>query len=260
VEGGLILALLLLSLSPAEPIPHHVGARRGGMGNAGVAAVGGAESLFWNPAAIPASPGVSLFGQMKLNRSDFGFDPKGIAFTWRRIGLGWGNKIAVGLKGTPDYNYYAAALKLSWRAGIGIALKFKRRHPCHYYQFFGERTYADLGIIFFPSERLSFGIVLPLGEGAAIAGGALSLPSLLTAFDLAFKGLSPSPHVGVELRLGRGFRLRAGGWAFDPSEGEGISIGAGFSNGHISIDYAFLRGETSAHYISAELRSTAQPF
>lgn len=83
MEGGLILAFLL-SLSPAEPIPHHVGARRGGVGNAGVAVVGGAESFFWNPAAIPASPGVSFFGQMRLNRSE-------LSSSSSPGGRGWGS-------------------------------------------------------------------------------------------------------------------------------------------------------------------------
>ena len=52
--------------------------------------------------------------QISCHRSDYAFDPKGIGYSYRRFGLFWGNKIALGVEsGTPDFNYYGLAYQIS---------------------------------------------------------------------------------------------------------------------------------------------------
>ncbi|HEX29454.1 MAG: hypothetical protein DRO93_14755 [Candidatus Thorarchaeota archaeon] len=225
------------------------------MGNAFAALSDDPTALFWNPAGIVQIGEISVFGQMKLDRSDFRFDPKGIAYRWRRFGLGWGNKIAVGLEGTPDYNYYSAALKLSWRASVGISFKFKRRHPCRYYQFFGYRRSSDIGFLVFLDDSLSMAVVARGDDGwneLTVAWAYRGLRSIL-AFDLILRGFNiPSPHLGLELVLTPFLRVRGGFWIGDPDERRGLSAGIGLYMGILSLHYAWIKtsGE-EAYYLSA---------
>ena len=121
-----------------EARPLYVGARALGMGNAFTAVADDATAGFWNPAGLIQWQGVKLFGVNKFhNRSDYGFDPKGIGYAYRGSGLFWGNKIALGVEsGTPDFNYYSLAHQIHPHVAIGASLKFKRKHPSNYYQFF----------------------------------------------------------------------------------------------------------------------------
>ncbi len=225
------------------------------MGNAFAALSDDPTALFWNPAGIVQIEGVSVFGQTKLDRSDFGFDPKGIAYKWRRLGLGWGNKIAVGLEGTPDYNYYSAALKLSWRASVGVSLKFKRRHPCGYYQFFGYRRSSDIGFLIFPNDSISMALVIRGNNGwdeLTVAGAYRGSISILT-LDLILRGFNASSlHLGLELIPIRYLRMRGGFWMEDPDEESGLSAGMGLYIGAFSLHYAWIKiSGGDAHYLSA---------
>ncbi|HID54955.1 TPA: hypothetical protein EYP37_00380 [Candidatus Poribacteria bacterium] len=228
------------------------------MGNAFAALSDDPTALFWNPAGIVQIREISIFGQTKLDRSDFGFDPKGIAYRWRRLGLGWGNKIAVGLEGTPDYNYYSAALKLSWRASVGLSLKFKRRHPCRYYQFFGYRRSADIGLLVFLNDSLSTAVVAREDDGwdeLTVAGAYRGSGSILD-LDLIFRRSElPSLHLGAELIPIHRLRVRGGFWTGDPDDGNGLSWGIGLYIGAFSLHYAWVRssGKDSQHYLSAYL-------
>ena len=94
--------------------PLYVGARAIGMGNAFTAMADDATAGFWNPAGLIQWQGVKVFGMNKLfDRSEYGFDPKGIAYTYRETAFFWGNKIALGVPTRdPDYTYYALAPSL----------------------------------------------------------------------------------------------------------------------------------------------------
>jgi hypothetical protein len=252
------LLIITLFSSPLErPSPLYVGARAAAMGNAFVALADDPTALFWNPAGIIQTAGTSLFGQMKLDRSDFRFDPKGITFRWRRFGLGWGNKIAVGLEGTPDYNYYSGALKLSQRISIGISLKFKRRHPCGYYQFFGYKRSSDVGILAYPMDRLSVGFVLREGEGEwdeFALGGAYRGSRAILTLDLIAVEHKPAIHLGLEFIPISHLRLRGGLWEKGTDEEGGLSVGVGLYIRGVSLHYAWIRisGE-DAHYLGVHL-------
>ena len=160
---------LFLAASPAFPAafpfeearPLYVGARALGMGNAFTAVADDATAGFWNPAGLIQWQGVKLFGVNKFHdRSDYGFDPKGIGYAYRGYGLFWGNKIALGVEsGTPDFNYYSLAHQIHPHVAVGASLKFKRKHPSDYYQFFGHSPSYDLALLVKLRSNLKFGLL-----------------------------------------------------------------------------------------------------
>ena len=261
------LIALFLAASPAFPAafpfeearPLYVGARALGMGNAFTAVADDATAGFWNPAGLIQWQGVKLFGVNKFhNRSDYGFDPKGIGYAYRGYGLFWGNKIALGVEsGTPDFNYYSLAHQIHSHVAVGASLKFKRKHPSDYYQFFGEFPSYDLGLLVKLSPNLRFGLLaghLPRERGIRwlTLGAAYQWENLLFAVDLIvprgplnetglYYGIEWKPHRFIHVRGGRSDQA----W----------TLGFGFDWRWIRIDYARIyERDFASDFISAELR------
>jgi len=132
------------------------------MGNAFVAVADDSSAGFWNPAGLIQWQGVKIFGTNKFfDRDDYAFDPKGIAYSYKGNAFFWGNKIAMGVpSGIPDFNYYSFARKINPYVSVGLSLKFKRKHPCSYYQFFGKPMLYDLAFLVKPIENLKFGLLI----------------------------------------------------------------------------------------------------
>ncbi len=258
---------LFLAASPAFPAafpfeearPLYVGARALGMGNAFTAVADDATAGFWNPAGLIQWQGVKLFGVNKFHdRSDYGFDPKGIGYAYRGYGLFWGNKIALGVEsGTPDFNYYSLARQIHPHVAVGASLKFKRKHPSDYYQFFGHSPSYDLALLVKPRSNLKFGLVatnLPSERGIRwlTLGTAYQWESLLFAIDLVVPrgplnetGL----YYGIEWKAHRLIRVRSG------RSDQWWTLGLGFDWRWIRIDYARIyEPDFASDFISAELR------
>ena len=258
---------LVLAASPVfatafpfeEARPLYVGARPLGMGNAFTAVADDATAGFWNPAGLIQWQGVKLFGVNKFhNRSDYGFDPKGIGYAYRGYGLFWGNKIALGVEsGTPDFNYYSLAHQVHPYIAVGASLKFKRKHPSDHYQFFGHSPSYDFTLLAKPYSNLKFGFVaghLPRDRGISwvTLGVAYQWESLLFAVDLVtprgplnetglYYGVEWEAHHFIHLRGGRSDRW----W----------TLGLGFDWHWIRIDYARIyERDFASDFISAELR------
>ncbi|MDQ1328036.1 MAG: hypothetical protein QG641_1321, partial [Candidatus Poribacteria bacterium] len=143
--------------------PLYVGSRPLSMGNAFVAVADNAESGFWNPAGLIQRQGVMVFVATKLwDRGTNAFDSKSVAYCYRNTAFSWGNKIALRVENgdTPDFSYYSLARKLNSYVSIGGSVKFKRKHPSDYYQFFGYKPGYDLGILFKPELEDSFGVLI----------------------------------------------------------------------------------------------------
>ena len=242
-----------------EARPLYVGARALGMGNAFTAIADDATAGFWNPAGLIQWQGVKLFGVNKFhNRSDYGFDPKGIGYAYRGYGLFWGNKIALGVEsGTPDFNYYSVAHQIHPYVAVGASLKFKRKHPSDYYQFFGHSPSYDLGLLIKLRSDLRFGLLashLPEERGIRwlTVGTAYQWKNLLFAVDFMvprgplnetglYYGIEWKPHRFLRLRSGRSDRW----W----------TVGLGFDWKWTGIDYARIyEPDFASDFISAELR------
>ena len=242
-----------------EARPFYVGARALGMGNAFTAVADDATAGFWNPAGLIQWQGVKLFGVNKFhNRSDYGFDPKGIGYAYRGYGLFWGNKIALGVEsGTPDFNYYSFAHQIHPHIAVGASLKFKRKHPSDYYQFFGHSPSYDIGLLVKPRSRLKFGLLagnLPRQRGIRwlTLGAAYQWENLLFAVDLIvprgplndtglYYGIEWKAHHLIRVRSGRSDRW----W----------TLGLGFEWRWVRIDYARIyERDFASDFISAELR------
>ena len=258
---------LFLAASPAfsiafpfeEARPFYVGARALGMGNAFTAIADDATAGFWNPAGLIQWQGVKLFGVNKFhNRSDYGFDPKGIGYAYRGYGLFWGNKIALGVEsGTPDFNYYSVARQVHPYVAVGASLKFKRKHPSDYYQFFGHSPSFDLGLLIKPRTNLRFGLLasqLPGERGIRwlSLGTAYQWRNLLFAVDLVVpRGPLNETGLcyGIEWKAHRFVRLRSG------RSDRWWTLGSGFDWWWIRIDYARIyEPDFASDFISAELR------
>lgn len=242
-----------------EARPLYVGARALGMGNAFTAVADDATGAFWNPAGLIQWQGVKLFGVNKFyKRSDYGFDPKGIAYAYRGYGFAWGNKIALGVEsGTPDFNYYSFARKIHSHIAIGGNLKFKRKHPSDYYQFFGHSPSYDLALLVKPRSDLKFGLLagnLPRDRGISwlTLGAAYQWENLLFAIDLMVPrgplnetGL----YYGIEWNVHRFIRVRSG------RSDQSWALGLGFYRRWIRIDYARIyEPDFESDFISGELR------
>ena len=242
-----------------EARPLYVGARALGMGNAFTAVADDATAGFWNPAGLIQWQGVKLFGVNKFhNRSDYAFDPKGVGYAYRGHGLFWGNKIALGVEsGTPDFNYYSLAHQIHPHIAVGASLKFKRKHPSDYYQFFGHSPSYDLALLVKPRSNLKFGLVagsLPRERGIRwlTLGTAYQWRNLLFAVDLVVPrgplnetGL----YYGIEWRAHRFIRVRGG------RSDRWWTLGLGFDWRWIRIDYARIyERDFASDFVSAELR------
>lgn len=258
---------LFLAASPAfsasfpfeEARPLYVGARALGMGNAFTAVADDATAGFWNPAGLIQWQGVKVFGVNKFhNRSDYGFDPKGIGYAYRGYGLFWGNKIALGVEtGTPDFNYYSLARQISPYVAVGASLKFKRKHPSDYYQFFGHSPSYDLALLVKPRSDLKVGLILgnlPRERGIQwlTVGAAYQWENLLFAIDLIVpRGpLNETGfYYGIEWEVHRFVRLRGG------RSDRWWTVGLGFDWRWVRIDYARIyERDFASDFISAELK------
>ena len=245
-----------------EARPLYVGARALGMGNAFTAVADDATAGFWNPAGLIQWQGVKLFGVNKFhNRSDYRFDPKGIGYAYRGYGLFWGNKIALGVEsGTPDFNYYSLARQIHPQVAVGASLKFKRKHPSDYYQFFGHSPSYDFALLVKPRSDLKFGLLAASGNKGGqqlgihwlTLGAAYRWESLLFAVDLvAPRGPlnETGLYYGIEWKAPRFVRLRSG------RSDRWWTLGLGFDWRWMRIDYARIyERDFASDFVSAELR------
>ena len=261
----LTLAVLFLTSSLAlsaefpfeEARPYYTGARALGMGNAFTAVADDASAGFWNPAGLIQWTGVKLFGVNKFHdRSDYAFDPKGIGYSYRRFGLFWGNKIALGVEsGTPDFNYYGLSYQISSHVAGGANVKFQRAHPSEHYQFFGTDPSYDFALLVKPRANLKFGLLaghLPNTRGIRwmTLGAAFQFRQALFASDIAIpRSGRPDLYFGIEwtampflyVRTGYSDRDWTGGIGFDWKWGR--------------IDYARIHEDRfTSDFLSAELR------
>ena len=237
--------------------PHYTGGRALGMGNAFTAVADDASAGFWNPAGLIQWSGVKLFGVNKFrDRTDYAFDPKGIGYSYRRFGLFWGNKIALGVEsGTPDFNYYGFAYQISSHVAGGANLKFRREHPSDHYQFFGTDTSYDFALLVKPRTNLKFGLLaghLPNTQGIhwITIGAAFQFRQVLFASDISVpRSGRPDLYFGIEWAATPFLYVRTGYSDHDWTGGIGLDWKWG------RIDYARIyEDEFTSDFISAELR------
>lgn len=240
-----------------EARPLYVGARALAMGNAFTAVADDATTGFWNPAGLIQWQGVKLFGVTKFHDQHYyRFDPKGIGFSWRGYGLYWGNKIAIDVaSGVPDFNYYSVARQLGAYLAAGLSLKFKRRHPSDYYQFFGYHTSYDIGLLFKPRPTLKFGCLLQNLEGRGIQWVTLGTAYRHTSYQfsadiaLSTEDADPEFYFGIEWVLSSFFSIRVG------NSNGAFTGGVGLQIIDVYIHYARIFEERFASdFISAELQ------
>ena len=251
--------------------PLYIGSRPLGMGNAFTALADDAEAGFWNPAGLVQWQGVRVFGSAKASdRESYAFDSKCVAYSYRDTAFFWGNKIALRVDSfggmedsphgsdTPDFTYYSLARKLSPYIAMGGSVKFKRKHPCEYYQFFGHSPGYDFGVLWKPNARSSGGMLIQnMSDGKrwisiATFGFAHGFPNRsLLSVDIAtlFDGrIALEPHVGWEWQAARWIALRAGMSDSYPTAGVGLKVSA------LRIDYAWIRNaEGNAHFLSGQV-------
>ena len=237
--------------------PLYVGARALAMGNAFTAVADDGTAGFWNPAGLIQWQGVKLFGVTKFHdRHYYRFDPKGVGYSWRGYSLYWGNKIAIDVaNGIPDFNYYSFARQLGAYLAAGFSLKFKRRHPSDYYQFFGYHTSYDIGLLFKPRPELKFGCLLQNLDGRGIQwvtlGTAYRYASYQFSTDIALstEGVPSEFYFGVEWTPTTFFAVRVG-----RSNGA-LTGGVGMRIIDVYINYARIYEERFvSDFISAELQ------
>lgn len=242
--------------------PLYVGSRPLSMGNAFVAVADNAESGFWNPAGLIQRQGVMVFVATKLwDRDTNAFDSKSIAYCYRNTAFSWGNKIALRVENgdTPDFNYYSLAQKLNSYVSIGGSVKFKRKHPSDYYQFFGYSPGYDLGILFKPELEDSFGVLVQRLSGEkkwinVIMIGLYHkiLDNLFVSYDGAIllkHEISLENHIGWEYEVTNWMILRAGGTNKSPTAGLGLRFG------RFEIDYALIReSKRISSFISGQVQ------
>lgn len=236
--------------------PLYVGARALAMGNAFTAVADDATAGFWNPAGLIQWQGVKLFGLTKFHDQHYyRFDPKGVGFSWRGNSLYWGNKIAIDVSsGIPDFNYYSIARQLGPYFAAGLSLKFKRKHPSDYYQFFGYHTSYDIGFLFKPQPDLKFGCLLQNLEGRGVQwvslGAAYQHNSFLFSTDIAISTENGEPELyfGIEWIPSSLFSMQVG------SSDGAITAGFGLRIIDVNVNYARIyERRFVSHFISAEI-------
>jgi hypothetical protein len=239
--------------------PLYVGARALGMGNAFTAVADDATAGFWNPAGLIQWQGFKVFGVNKIyNRIDYAFDPKGIGYSYHGNAFFWGNKIALGVdSGTPDFNYYSFARQVNSYVAIGLSLKFKRKHPANYYQFFGSQFSYDIALLSRPSSRIQIGVLMqnfhPKRTINLISLGlSYRRPRIIVSTDVIFSlsEISKSEiHIGAEWTFKKYLCLRAGISETHPTFGLGVLIWS------LRFDYAWIwEGVSNSHFVSVELK------
>jgi len=261
---GIICCILYFSVTKlnAESLPFeidrplYVGSRPLGMGNAFISIADNAESGFWNPAGLIQHQGVNIFFSGKIgNRDSDVFDSKCISYCYRNMALFWGNKLALKLDdgSIPDFNYYSFSYKMNSYIAGGLSIKFKRKHPCSYYQFFGNETTYDLGFLFKPDIMNSAGIIIQklneekLWIDAVVLGFSHRIyDNKLISTDLAYlvNDRKLEAYIGCELDIIKWLSVRIGVSNKSPTAGFGIDIS------RLKIDIAFVRNDK---YISAFL-------
>jgi hypothetical protein len=195
--------------------PLYVGARALGMGNAFTAVADDATAGFWNPAGLIQWQGFKVFGVNKIyDRRDYAFDPKGIGYSYHGNAFFWGNKIALRVaSGTPDFNYYSFARQVNAYVAVGVSLKFKRKHPANYYQFFGSDFSYDIALLSRLFSRIQIGVLMQnLPQKRAINPPKSPLcPPVYGGMKGGEKGGCPFSKVGIInlISLGLSYRLPA---------------------------------------------------
>ena len=251
------------------------------MGNAFTALADDAEAGFWNPAGLVQWQGVRFFASTKASdRENYAFDSKCVAYSYRDVAFFWGNKIALRVEDgdTPDFNYYSLARKLNPYLAIGSSVKFRRRHPCEYYQFFGHSPGYDLGVLWKPNARSSGGVLIQnMGDGdrwisiTTFGFASKVLNTSLLSVDLAVlfdDGATLEPHVGWEWQAFHWMALRAGMSDSHPTAGVGLKlpipsawgqrVGSRAKGRHgcppLRIDYAWIHdAKGNAHFLSGQV-------
>ena len=242
--------------------PLYVGSRPLALGNAFTAIVDEAEAGFWNPAGLIQWQGVKVFGSTQVgNRQEYAFDSKCVAYSYRDYGFFWGNKIVTrGAEGeTPDFTYYSLARKLSSHLAVGGSIKFKRKHPCGYYQFFGYAPGYDVGFLWKGGSEVSAGALIQnmgdsdhwvsritLGVAHILFKRTLISADAVMAFhaDSMFR-----LHLGLERHLSKWMTARLGVSDGDPT------AGLGFRFRNVNLDYAWVRNKKgNAHFISGQVK------
>lgn len=256
-----ISSSLAFALPFEEDRPLYSGSRPLAMGNAFIAIADDANAGFWNPAGLIQSQGVkiSLSTQVSKRKTN-AFDSKCVGYCYREIGLFWGNKIALRVEddNIPDYNYYSVAYKLNSYIAMGSSVKFKRRHPCNYYQFFGYKAGYDLGILCKPSVHSLFGLLVQdlsdkkgLINIISIGSSNRILKQILLSSDISFifhDNFKLETHLGSEIDIYEWLKFRLGITDRYPTFGIGISLYG------IKIDYACIRDvRGNISYISSQV-------
>jgi hypothetical protein len=265
-----------------------VGAREAGMGESGVASSHGASALFWNPAnnvfadfetdmvlqhsrylglfnheyagvAHKAAGGVLGFMFMGLysdeiprtDREGVGiiqgtYKPYDVSFgvSYAR---GFGNSLAIGVNAKMVYE------KIDVYSDSGFAFDF----------FLTHRTMIE-GLVFAASAT-NIGSQLNLNEEpfdlpAAYRVGMAYTPAMLANLTMTGEILFPNDstekaHAGLEYRLIQELHLRMG--TRINYDSQGITAGAGFNLGRLSVDYAYedmtTDGFDDGHKVSLQL-------
>jgi len=242
--------------------PLYVGSRPLSMGNAFVAIADNAESGFWNPAGLVQRQGVMVFASTKLwDRDTNAFDSKCVTYCYRETAFSWGNKIALRVENrdTPDFNYYSLAHKLNSYVSIGGSVKFKRKHPSDYYQFFGHSPGYDLGILYKSDTGDSVGMLVQKLSGEKKWVNIVTIgfahevsDNMLMSFDIAIplkQKILLENHIGLEYDINNWIVLRAGGFSKSPTAGLGLKFG------RFEIDYALVReSKRISSFISGQVQ------
>ncbi|MBD3181214.1 hypothetical protein GF312_02910 [Candidatus Poribacteria bacterium] len=262
-----ILSFIAFSHAKAHEFPFvdanplYVGSRPLAMGNTFTAIADEGEAGFWNPAGLIQWQGVKLFASTKAgDRDNYAFDSKSMAYSYKGNAFFWGNKIATrGIKcETPDFTYYSLARKLSSHLAVGGSVKFKRKHPSSYYQFFGHNPSYDLGLLWKIGNYTSLSLVLqntPDSDkwiNTTNFGLAQRLfNDLLLSIDTGItsdESVSLETHVGSEYWFTSWSAIRLGLSNSDPTAGLGLRLS------RIQIDYAWIRNSAgNAHFISGQI-------
>jgi len=240
--------------------PLYIGSRPLSMGNTYVSIADEGEAGFWNPAGLIQWQGVKIFASAKMfDRNDYAFDAKCVAYSYKDIGFFWGNKIAFRLEpdDIEDFTYYSLAYKLNSYWAIGGSVKFKRRHPCDYYQFFGHSPAYDLGLLWKPDTENSMGLLIQNRSkekywvSVLVFGYTHKMSdNLLLSTDISIVSedrISLELHSGLEYYLMKNLALRAGISQDKPTAGIGLRIYK------FRIDYAWIRDrKDNTYFISGQ--------
>jgi hypothetical protein len=335
------MCIFVFPFEDARPL--YIGSRPLGMGNAFTALADDAEAGFWNPAGLVQWQGVKVSASAKvLDRENYAFDSKCVAYSYRDTAFFWGNKIALRVDSsdggstsverdmgdfphssrgmgdfphssrgmgdfphssrgmgdfphssrgmgdfphssrgmgdsphssrgmgdsphsdTPDFTYYSFARKLTPYMAMGSSVKFRRKHPCDYYQFFGHSPGYDFGILWKPTARSSGGMLIQnmangkqwisiatFGFAHRFCNRSLLSVDIAALFGPRVRGdrIALEPHAGWEWQALRWMLLRVGMSDGDPTAGVGLKLS------NFRIDYAWIRNAGgNAHFLSGQV-------